>query len=135
MAEPDDLPSARVAPAPKSRAAWLPLSALFFAIYLAVDVWRSQGPVVTIYAQEGYGLAEGDPLRYRGIDVGSIDEVELDEDLARIALTVRLEPEAAALCREGTRFWVVRPQVSVDSVSGLDTIVGARYLSVDPPSC
>ena len=112
MAETDDLPSARVAPAPKSRAAWLPLSALFFAIYLAVDVWRSQGPIVTIYAQEGYGLAEGDPLRYRGIDVGSIDEVELDEDLARIALTVRLEPEAAALCREGTRFWVVRPQVS-----------------------
>ncbi len=132
MAESDELPSARVAPAPKSRAAWLPLSALFFAIYLAVDVWRSQGPVLTIYAQEGYGLAEGDPLRYRGIDVGAIHDVELDEDLDRIELTVRLEPEAAALCRDGTRFWVVRPQVSVDSVSGLDTIVGARYLSVAP---
>ena len=132
MAESDELPSARVAPAPKSRAAWLPLSALFFAIYLAVDVWRSQGPVLTIYAQEGYGLAEGDPLRYRGIDVGAIHDVELDEDLERIELTVRLEPEAAALCRDGTRFWVVRPQVSVDSVSGLDTIVGARYLSVAP---
>jgi paraquat-inducible protein B len=132
MSDPAELPTARRAPAPPRRGAWLPISALFLAAYLAVDVWRSQGPVVRVHAEQGFGLAEGDPLRYRGIDVGRIEEVELEPGLDRIELSLRIEPEAEALCREGTRFWVVRPEVSVDSVSGLDTIVGARYLSVEP---
>lgn len=132
MTEPTELPTARRSAAPPRRGAWLPISAVFLAAYLAVDVWRSQGPRVTVHAQQGFGIAEGDPLRFRGIDVGRVEDLELVPDLGAIELTLRIEPDAEALCREGTRFWVVRPQVSVDSVTGLETLVGARYLAVEP---
>jgi len=106
--------------------------AIAFAVYLAVDAWVAAGPRVTVYADQGHGLGIGDPLRYRGVDVGSLRAIELTEDLELVALVVQLQPEAANLCREGSEFWIVRPQMAVDSVQGLETIVGARYLSVRP---
>jgi len=61
-----------------------------------------------------------------------VHDIELTEDLSQVALILHLEPAAEGLCRQGSRFWVVRPQMGLDSVQGLETIVGARYLSVLP---
>jgi len=103
----------------------LPFFALLFALYLGADAWLGTGPTITILAEEGHGLGIGDPLRYRGVDVGRLSAVELTEDLEQVSLSVRLVPEAAGLCREGSQFWIVRPRMAVDSVQGLETIVGA----------
>jgi len=128
-----DLPAARVERGSAGRGAWLlPLSALAFALFLAFNAFLAGGPAITIPAAAGPGVGVGDPLRYRGVNVGEVEEVSLTEDLQRVALAVRLDPQAAGLCREGSRFWIVRPQMSLDSVQGLETIVGARYLTVAP---
>ena len=36
------------------------------------------------------------------------------------------------LACEGSRFWIVRPQVSLSRVAGLETVVGARYIGALP---
>ena len=36
------------------------------------------------------------------------------------------------MAAEGTQFWIVRPEVSLDRVSGLDTLLGPRYIAVRP---
>jgi hypothetical protein len=45
---------------------------------------------------------------------------------------LRLDPDAADVARVGSRFWIVRPQFGLARVTGLETVVGARYLEVLP---
>lgn len=126
-------PTAVVAPRRRSFASLLlPLAALGVAVWLAVANWAGGGALITVHADEGHGIESGDPLRFRGIHVGAVEEVALEPDLSGVRIAVRLEPDAEALAREGSRFWVVRPHLGLDGVQGLETIVGARYLSVLP---
>jgi hypothetical protein len=130
---PAPIPAARVEPERRLSWAWLlPIAALAFAVYLVVDNWGARGPLISVRVGEGHGIQAGDPLRYRGVQVGEIEAVRLQQDLSGVALAVRLEPAAAGLAREGARFWLVRPQLSLEGVQGLETILGANYLAVTP---
>ena len=128
-----ELPTAVAAPRRRSFGTFLlPLAALVVAVWLGVANWSGGGRLITVHADEGHGIEAGDPLRYRGIHVGAVEEVALESDLSGVRIALRLEPDAEALAREGSRFWVVRPHLGLDGVQGLETIVGARYLSVLP---
>lgn len=111
---------------------WFTAICLLLAFWMT---WRSipaNGPTIVIQFPDGHGLKSGDAVRHRGIDVGTVSEVVLSSDLSQIAATVTLTPEARNLAREGTRFWIVRPQLSLTGVSGLETAVGAKYIAVSP---
>ena len=111
---------------------WVTAICLLLAFWMT---WRSipaNGPTIVIQFPDGHGLKSGDAVRHRGIDVGTVSEVVLSSDLSQIAATVTLTPEARNLAREGTRFWIVRPQLSLTGVSGLETAVGAKYIAVSP---
>ena len=110
----------------------LPLIALAVALWIGRAALAGRGPLVTIKVEDGHGLKSGDPLRYRGIGVGRIEEVRLQPDLSGVILRVRLDRDADEVARRGSRFWVVRPTLSLEGVKGLETVVGARYLTVLP---
>ncbi len=133
MNEQETVAAARIKQSKARGFPWLlPILAAIFALYLVVNSLMANGPMITVHSLEGHGLGVGDPLRYRGVDVGTVRSIELTGDLHQVAVRLRLKPEAAGLCREGSRFWVVRPEMAVDRVEGLETIVGARYLRVSP---
>ena len=111
---------------------WVTAICLVLAFWLT---WRSipaHGPTIVIQFPDGHGLKSGDAVRHRGIEVGTVSEVVLSSDLSQIVATVTLTPEAKNLAREGTRFWIVRPQLSLTGVSGLETAVGSKYIAVSP---
>jgi paraquat-inducible protein B len=111
---------------------WATLACLLVAVAL---VWLSLpefGPKISIRFPEGHGLKPGDVMRHRGIDVGEVTQIDLSDDLAAIDVHVTLRPAAAALAREGSRFWIVRPQLSIEGIQGLETAVGAKYIGVSP---
>jgi paraquat-inducible protein B len=87
---------------------------------------------IAVQLDNGHGLRAGDEVRFLGIAVGDVREVRLQEDLAGVVVTARLRPEARELARAGSRFWVVRPELALDRVTGLDTLIGPRYLAVLP---
>ncbi len=105
---------------------------LVVALVLAWLQLAPGGPRITIRFGQGNGLQVGDPLRFRGIDVGTVVAVQLERGLNDVEVDVELESHAAELAREGSRFWVERPRVSLGGVHGLETLVGGRYLSVIP---
>ena len=111
---------------------WMTGVCLLIALWLTWRAIPSQGPTIVIRFPEGHGLKSGDSVRHRGIDVGTVSEVVLSEDLSQVSATVILTPEAALLAHDGTRFWIVRPQLSLTGVSGLETAVGAKYIAVSP---
>lgn len=129
----DSVPTARIEEARRSSWGWLlPVLAVAFAIYLGFTTFSSRGPSISVLAREGHGIKAGDPLRYLGIQVGEVEDLRLADDLSGIRMRVRLDPRASALARSGARFWIVRPHLALDSVEGLETVVGARYLACTP---
>jgi len=129
----DSPPIARVESGAESRWVWLiPIAAIVFVIALFSTYVVKRGTSITVEMTNGYGIKPTDTVRCRGIVVGEIESVKLNHDLEGVQLTVRLDPSAEAVAREGSRFWVVRPQVNLGGVSGLETVAGPRYLAVLP---
>jgi paraquat-inducible protein B len=127
------VPTALREPQPTRSFAWLlPVLALAITGFLLSQGLGGRGPLVRVQAVNGHGIRVGDSVRHLGIEVGEVEAVLLAPTLAHIELSVRLAPEAGGLAREGSRFWIVRPHLALDSVSGLETIIGARYLAVVP---
>ena len=105
---------------------------LVVAIILLFTINRVNGTRITVRFEQGHGIKPGDRLRHRGIEVGEVMAVGMNDDLAGVILTIVLEPAASGLAREGSRFWIERPRFSLARVSGLDTVVGSKYLGVLP---
>ena len=135
---PDSLPEATVPspPSPGGRSpmwVWLiPAAALLLAGWVAWTAVMERGREITIHFTDGRGIEAGDELRYHGIVAGKVERVELRDQLQGVALGVRLTPEADRLARKGSRFWIVRPQAGISGVSGLETVMGSKYLTVLP---
>src|SRR5689334_16246396 len=108
-----------------TRLAWIvPLVAAIVAGYVVVERWREYGLQMTIRFADGGGLRVGlTPLRFRGVRAGAVSGGELSEDLKQVMVKVRLERSAALLAREGATFWVVRPAVGLNNVTGLGTVL------------
>jgi len=131
--DPHPLPTATLSRRPRFSPAWLlPLFAAALALYLGLSAWGARGVLIRVRAADGYGIRAGDPLRYRGINVGEVRAVELAEDLTEVLMEVRVDGAAGALARAGSRFWVVRPRVGLESVEGLETLLGTRHLGCLP---
>ncbi|MDG1894006.1 MAG: MlaD family protein [Fuerstiella sp.] len=111
---------------------WLTLLCLILAIGLVWGSLPERGPEITIRFPEGHGLKPDDTVRYRGIEVGTVSEVTLDETFSSVEVTITLTPGGGSLNRGGTRFWIVRPQLSLIEISGLETAVGSKYIGVSP---
>lgn len=111
---------------------WLTGISLVVAIGLVLASQRRLGPQITVHFADGHGLKAGDTLRYRGISVGEVTDVALQPKLGGVSVTVALESQARPLARKGSEFWIERPRVSLSRVSGLETVVGAKYLGVRP---
>ncbi len=116
----------------RSKMWWVTIACFVVAFWLTWQSIPSKGPTIVIRFPDGHGLKAGDAVRHRGIDAGIVESVALSEDLSQITATVTLTPGAAGLAKEGARFWIVRPQLSLAGVSGLDTAVGAKYIGVSP---
>lgn len=130
----EELPKARVRRRRMPNVAWLvPLIALMVAGYLVWDRWRERGPEVRITFSDGAGVRVGvTPVMYRGVQVGEVTGVGLTENHEKALVRVRLKRSAAAIAREGTRFWIVRPQVGFGNITGLNTVLTGPEIQALP---
>ncbi len=115
-----------------SRLWWLTLGCVIIAGLFVYFSLPKNGTEILIRFPEGHGLKRNDSVRHRGIDVGFVSSVGLAENLSSVDVRVELNPDAASLAREGSRFWIVKPEVSLRKISGLETAVGAKYIGVSP---
>ncbi|HKU71974.1 MAG TPA: MlaD family protein [Burkholderiales bacterium] len=130
-----DLPRA-VTDRPRWRSllVWIvPLVAAIVAGYLVFDRVRQYGPEITVHFKDGGGVRVGQtPVRYRGVPIGEVTKVELADDLGNVAIGIRLQRSAAAIAKEGSTFWIVRPEVGFGSISGLSTVITGPEIQVVP---
>jgi paraquat-inducible protein B len=115
---------------------WLiPIVAAVIAAWLAYKTFSEQGPLITITFTTAQGLEAGKTkIKYKDIEVGTVEAVSLTSDLSQISVSARMHREMADHLTTGTRFWVVRPRLGTGGVSGLDTLVSGSYIEIDPGS-
>src|SRR5918997_1042641 len=130
----DRAPDAPVRTRHRISAIWLvPIVAGAVAAWLAVATLREQGPTVTITFDNAEGLEAGKTkVRYKDVEVGTVEEVRLSDDLKGVAAIAELSKQVEPFIRGGTRFWVVRPRIGATGVSGLGTLLSGAYIRLDP---
>lgn len=113
---------------------WLiPLVTLVVGGWLIVRTLSEQGPVATISFRTAEGIEAGKTrIKYKSVDIGVVDSVAFSDDFSRVILTARFNHGMDKFLRRNTRFWVVRPQLSLRGVSGLGTLVSGAYIEIDP---
>jgi len=113
----------------------LPFIALLIAGWLLYGNYQDRGTTVTIDFQSAAGIVAGrTPVRYQGVDVGTVESISLSKDLRTISVKVSIKSDLANSLREGTQFWLVTPKASLAGVSGLDALVGGNYIGMMPGS-
>lgn len=109
---------------------WIvPLAALIVVLVIAWRSYAERGPVIEISFENAAGVKEGSTeLRYRDVAIGLVEEVSFTEGLGRVLVSVRVDKDVAPFIDDEARFWVVRPQVTTQGVSGLNTVLSGVYI-------
>ncbi|MDK9757283.1 MCE family protein [Vibrio sp. D173a] len=111
----------------------LPILTMVLAGWLVMKSIHDAGQRVQIYFSDAAGLVAGrTTIRYQGLEVGMVRDINLSEDLGSIYVDADIYPEAAKLLNDKTRFWLVKPTASLTGVSGLDALVSGNYISIQP---
>jgi paraquat-inducible protein B len=137
--EPQDteLPSARERQHRVSPFWILPVVAAGLVAYLGYRAIAEHGPTVTLRFDSANGLrVEQTQVMYKAVSLGTVREIELAEDAQHVVVHVAMEARAEPLLTDKTRFWVVRPRLSLRDVAaaetGLETLVSGAYIELDP---
>jgi paraquat-inducible protein B len=110
----------------------VPILAGVLALYYFYDHLQERGPVVAVtFSDVGGLMPDQTPVAVHGVPIGRVASLSLDEHHQAVA-NIQLKREFASVARSGTRFWIVRPEVSQESVSGLGTLVSGPYIEVLP---
>jgi paraquat-inducible protein B len=129
----EGLPTARVEPPRRASLVWIvPALALLAGVFLVYQSFSQRGRTIRIRFETGGGIQVNDPVMFRGTPVGRVRTVALTDDLAGVTVTAELRPDASPIAVQGSKFWIVQPVVSMSRVSGLETLLGPKYIEVDP---
>lgn len=114
--------------------AWLiPIAALLVVSYVVwSQVTQHRGEMITIRFDDASGLKPESHIVHRGVTVGIVRTLTLNDDLSGVEARCELVPGAEQLAVEGTQFWVVKAEVSLRRIAGLDTLLGPNYIALRP---
>ncbi|CAJ1843252.1 hypothetical protein CDAIGKPJ_02141 [Aeromonas salmonicida] len=111
----------------------LPFIALLLAVGFIYQQFASSGQLIRINFAQGNGILPGKTqLRYQGVAIGVVQDLELAEDGHKIAVLAKIDSRARSLIRKGSDFWLVSPKASLTEISGLDTLVSGNYINLQP---
>ncbi|WP_100641922.1 intermembrane transport protein PqiB [Alteromonas facilis] len=132
MNDKTDIHSAAVKPAARFSKVWfIPLIALLIGVWMVVQQWANQGPLITITLESATGIeVNKTPIKARDLDVGIVKKIDLKPDLNGVIVTARMDKSVEDLLTTDTEFWVVSPRISISGVSGLNTLLSGSYIAM-----
>ncbi|MDB5664179.1 MlaD family protein [Cypionkella sp.] len=122
---------------PPRRAMWRNLSLVWLVPVLALVVslgiaWKNysdRGALVTISFSTAAGVIPGETtIKYREVVIGTVENVRFTSDLQKVIVSARIQQDVAATLPSDGQFWVVRPNVSANGITGLSTVLSGVYI-------
>ena len=111
---------------------WMvPLIALLIALWLAWQYFSQLGPKVQIVFESSSGLKAGQSeVRMRDVPVGIVKNITLLDGKKGVIVTVQINKDAAPYLNKETKFWIARPKIDTNGISGLDTLMSGSYVEM-----
>ncbi|SFV62933.1 Paraquat-inducible protein B [hydrothermal vent metagenome] len=109
---------------------WIvPIIAVIIAAWLGFQYISELGPKIEIAFENNEGLRAGQSLvKFRNVPIGKVEKIVLNEDGNGVKVIARMDKEATKYLNDDARFWIVKPEVGLGGVSGLDTIFTGTYI-------
>lgn len=109
---------------------WLvPILALIVTLGIAWNSYSHRGSIIRVEFADATGITPGETaLKFREITVGQVETVSFTEDLERVVLEIRVDEDVATYIDADAEFWIVRPQVSAQGVTRLDTVLTGAFI-------
>jgi paraquat-inducible protein B len=110
----------------------IPIVAALVGVGIVVQQYLNEGPTIRISFRAGEGIEPGKTfIKYKDVDIGKVTEVVLSKDYSKILVTAKMEKHAKGLLVEDSRFWIVKPRVTLGGVSGIGTLFSGKYIGVE----
>ncbi|MDD1780684.1 intermembrane transport protein PqiB [Enterovibrio sp. ZSDZ35] len=115
-------------------AVWiLPIVSLAIGIWMFYQYQSNQGTLITLYVKTAEGIEAGKTeIRALSVKVGEVTEVSLNDDYSAIVLKARMDKDANRMLLQDSTFWVVKPRIGKEGVSGLQTLLSGAYIALRP---
>ncbi|MEQ1527899.1 MAG: MlaD family protein [Methylococcales bacterium] len=111
----------------------LPIIALLVSGWLISKAIMEKGPVITIEFPTADGLeVDKTKIKLLDVEIGKVTAISINDDLKTIAVTAQMNSSAATYLKQNSSFWVVRPQVGLGGISGLNTLLSGPYIELKP---
>jgi paraquat-inducible protein B len=126
--------SAEVIPRQGISIVWfVPFIALIFGGWLGIKALSEQGTFITIEFENGAGIVpKKTEVRYKGLVTGLVDKVVPSDDLQSVIAYVEISKAFSDYLTKNTKFWLVSADISLQGVSGLDTLLSGSYIHIIP---
>lgn len=100
-------------------------------LYSSYQKATSGNTYITLIAKDGSKLSKGMPIKYMGLTVGKVENMQLDNAKKQIKATAYLEGQYyALLAKAGSQFQAVSPEISTAGVANLDAAL-QNYIRVE----
>lgn len=112
---------------------FIPFIALIFGGWLGMKALSEQGVFITIEFENGSGIVpKKTEVRYKGLVTGMVSKVVPSADLQSVIAEVEMSKSFADYLTQDTQFWLVSADISLQGVSGLDTLLSGSYINIIP---
>ncbi len=113
---------------------WIvPIVTVLIGAWILFYHFSHLGPQITLTTQSAEGIVAGKTtIKSRSVDVGVVESVVLSEDLRQVEIVARLHSGMGKLLRHDSVFWVVKPQIGREGVSGLGTLLSGAFIELQP---
>lgn len=109
---------------------WIvPATALIFVGWLVIENAVLGGEDILIRFADAEGVTQGTAVRYKGVEVGKVEEVGVSDDLSEVVIRADMKDSMDPALNTGTRFWIVNPSLGS---GGLSNLISGAYIGVAP---
>ena len=128
-AEPARKPAVRKVRAGMSLIWLVPILALIVTLGVGWNILASRGTLISVSFKDATGITPGETaLKFREITVGKVESVRFTDDLQQVLVNIRVDKDLAPYIDRDAQFWIVRPQVSAQGISRLDTVLTGAFI-------
>lgn len=89
------------------------------------------GIPMTLQLASGDGIVAGKTkVMFRGLKAGIVRSLDINDDkFHTVTANILLDPRAGEILHSNTKFWVVRPQVSLEGIKNIETLISGPFIT------
>ncbi len=111
----------------------IPIITILIGAWILFYHYSNQGPQVTLIAYNAEGIEAGKTkIKSRSVDIGIVESVSLDDNFSRVIIKARLSKDVEELLRQDSAFWIVKPAIGREGVTGLGTLLSGAFIELQP---